>query len=50
MKKWQYNLLITPLVIACVPLTITLNLLVHTFRALKNAARWAYYRMPRWKL
>ena len=48
MKKWQYNLLVTPLVIGLAPLTVTLGLLVPVFRWLKNASRWAYERMPRW--
>ncbi|MDR2365560.1 MAG: hypothetical protein LBD68_06875 [Zoogloeaceae bacterium] len=49
MKKWQYNLMITPLVLVCAPLTVLLWALVPVFRALKNAARWAFDRMPRWR-
>jgi hypothetical protein len=48
MRKWQYNLMITPLVLLCAPLTVTLLVLVPVFRALKNAARRAFDRMPRW--
>jgi hypothetical protein len=47
--KWRYNLLITPFVILCVPLTLSLMALAPVFQALADACLWAYERMPRWK-
>jgi hypothetical protein len=49
-QKWRYNILITPFVILCAPLTLSLLwLIVPATRALADACRWAYEHMPRWK-